>query len=280
MALFIFTDNPTILLAKNWPIVLIAFVSATVANATAVGGGFIFLPLFSFAYSLSPVASLKLALSTQAFGMSSGALGWSKSLIDFRYFKYGAITGILGMLIGTFIIKPDPNLIHGIFGYASILVGIGIFIEILYLSKSKKNKTQELTNSSVIEYSAFAFIGGLITAWTSIGIGEVVALWMLFRAKENMVKCVATGVAVLAICSISGLVFHTIEGGIAWDYLWFTAPGVILGGRAGAVFGKKLVGQKSSESNKQEEGHHKEVRLKIFVAVIILIDGLVVILNS
>lgn len=281
--LFGVMDNPSTLLIENWPIVLISFFSATVANATAVGGGFIFLPLFSFAYSLSATEALKLALATQAFGMSSGALGWSKKVIDFRYLKYGAIAGVLGMFIGTFIFIPPGHLIHSIFGYASILVSIGLFIEMIYIRKKSPTSThQHQSKNRLNEFLAWSLLGGLITAWTSIGIGEVVALWLLFRMKESVVKSVATGVAVLAICSISGFVFHMYEGGIIWEYLIFTAPGVLLGGRAGALVGKAMAGFKKPKE--KEEQQHQEggagFGLKLFVALVILADGVVVIFSA
>ena len=70
-------DEPIDLILERWPVFFTAIVAAAVANATAVGGGFIFMPLFTFGYGFTSLESLKLALATQAFGMSSGALAWS-----------------------------------------------------------------------------------------------------------------------------------------------------------------------------------------------------------
>ena len=53
---------------------LVAFFAASVANATAIGGGFLFMPLFIFVYQLAPPLALKLSIATQAFGMSSERL--------------------------------------------------------------------------------------------------------------------------------------------------------------------------------------------------------------
>ena len=49
---------------------VLAFLTASVANATAIGGGFLFMPLFIFIYQLAPVMALKLSIATQAFGMT------------------------------------------------------------------------------------------------------------------------------------------------------------------------------------------------------------------
>ena len=61
---------------------MVAFIAASVANATAIGGGFLFMPLFIFIYQLTPPLALKLSIATQAFGMTSGALTWGRKYID------------------------------------------------------------------------------------------------------------------------------------------------------------------------------------------------------
>ena len=282
-------DQPAELFAKNWPIIVIAFFSAMVANATAVGGGFIFLPLFSFMYDLSAIQSLKLALSTQAFGMTSGALSWPRHLIIWRYALFASLASGLGMVLGTFIWQPSNDLIHVYFGYASIVVGIILIVEALQ-RKSEDNTAYSI--SSKTEKAIFFMIclgGGLITAWVSIGIGEIVAMWMLFRARYSIASSVATGVVVLALCSLLGFAFHITLGGIAWEYLAFTSIGVMFGGRAGAKLGAVLSSNHSAQKTPQQK-RDKFVEattikqftadrpLKIFVALVILLDGIVVLL--
>jgi uncharacterized membrane protein YfcA len=69
-----------------------------------------------------------------------------------------------------------------------------------------------------------------VNALVSIGIGEVVALWLLFRHRVAIETAIGTGVLVLAACSVLGLVLHAQLGGVPWSYLAFTAPGAALGG--------------------------------------------------
>jgi hypothetical protein len=57
-------------------LVLVGFAVAIVANATAIGGGIFFVPILVFGYGLSPAVAVQLSIAGQAFGMTSGAIGW------------------------------------------------------------------------------------------------------------------------------------------------------------------------------------------------------------
>ena len=279
LVLLNFFSEPIQLFLDSWPIIIIAFLGAVVANATAVGGGFIFVPLFTFFYDLSAIQSLKLALSTQAFGMTTGALSWPRRLIVWPYFFLACGASSLGMMLGTFFWIPSNELIHQLFGYASIVIGAVLFIEATYSSLKEKQHHRLAMNQWAVCYFFVCIAGGLITAWVSIGIGEVVAMWMLFQARYSIASSVATGVAVLAFCSVLGFIFHNIIGGIVWHYLIFTSIGVIFGGRVGAKFGARL-----ASTNKFDQPPllprrktFSEKPLKLFVAAVILLDGIVVI---
>lgn len=270
ITLNLFFHEPIQLITNYWPITVIAFVSAIVANATAIGGGFIFLPLFSLSYALNATEALKLALSTQAFGMTSGALSWPRNLIQWHYFFLACLGSSIGMAVGTFYWFPSNEVIYSAFGNFSILLCFLLLFEALYKPLSNAN-TSNLPCTKIILFVLVCCLGGLITAWISIGVGEIVAVWLLLQAKLNISKSIATGVAVLAFCSILGFIFHSMSGGIPWEYLMFTAPGVILGGNVGAKLGMKLA---NADLTFSTHYFSAEILLKIFVALIVLFDGI------
>ena len=277
----IFVDDFTTLLSQYWPVSIIAFFSAAVANATAVGGGFIFLPLFTFYYGLSDASSLKLALSTQAFGMTSGALSWPLSIIQWRPLLGACVFSGVGMLLGTFYWLPAGGEIHFYFGIVSVVLGLAIISEIALSHTRRKSDSITLEGTTIkrnkyqwLLFLVLCFGGGIINAWVSIGIGEVVALYLIYIWRHNLTEAISTGVATLAFCSLLGFVSHAHLGGIPWDYLTFTSVGVILGGRLGARLGLKL--GRLTYKKQPLSGHY----LKAFVAGIIFIDGLVVLYNS
>lgn len=254
---------------------LIAFFAASVANATAIGGGFLFMPLFIFIYKLAPIAALKLSIATQAFGMTSGALTWGRRYIEKPAFIVGSIASIFGVCLATYVWVVPSSYIKPLFAVISLGVFIALVVEMKLKLPNEKNLVDFKLNYQLIGFCLSAFAGGLITGWTAIGVGEVVALYLLFFYRLSLDIAIGTGVAVLAVSSMAGFLFHMNLGGIPWELLVFTVPGVILGGRYGVKFAKHL---EQSVSQSSSEKIVKKSPLKLVFAMVILIDCIVILL--
>ncbi len=274
-----FFDDPWTLIKSNWIITPIAFVAAAFANATAVGGGFLFVPLFIYVYALTPIIALKLSLATQAFGMTSGSLGWSRKYIDGRGFIVGGLASLVGMYLGTYEWQIASENIKPVFGWVSMVIFTAIMLEIYFGKGSQETGIKTLKDLRLPGFVVATFFGGILTAWTAIGVGEVVALYLLFIYKIRMDISIGTGVAVLAVDSIAGLIFHSDLGGIPVDLLVFTAPGVVLGGFFGARVGRfveqKVLNPKSGETPKKQG----QSPLKWVFSLIVLVDGASILTN-
>lgn len=256
---------------------LVAFFAASVANATAIGGGFLFMPLFIFVYQLAPPLALKLSIATQAFGMTSGALSWGRNYIDKHAFILASIASITGVWFATYLWIVPSSLIKPLFAIISLGVFFALIVEMRLKGSSEHTAAKFSVNRVSVFFVLSAFAGGLITAWTAIGVGEVVALYLLFFYRLRLDIAIGTGVAVLAVSSIAGFIFHTDLGGIPWDLLLFTVPGVILGGRYGVKVAKYLESNVSQSSSDQLL---KKSPLKLIFAVVILIDCIVILLSE
>lgn len=254
-----------------------AFFAASVANATAIGGGFLFMPLFIFVYKLAPAVALKLSIATQAFGMTSGALAWGRKYIDKRAFILASSASILGVWVATYLWVVPSNYIKPLFA----LISLGVFFALILEMRLKVVDEQQAAKFTLNVISVFfvfsAFVGGLITGWTAIGVGEVVALYLLFFYRLRLDIAIGTGVAVLAVSSIAGLIFHLHLGGIPWELLAFTVPGVILGGRYGAKMAKHIEAEVKQSANRNII---KKSPLKLIFAVVILLDCIVILLSE
>ena len=254
---------------------LVSFFAASIANATAVGGGFLFMPLFIYIYKLAPVVALKLSIATQAFGMTSGALSWGRQYIDRQAFMVASTASILGVWLASFVWVVPSSYIKPLFAFISLGVFIALVLEMKYKEAKGSGSFSLELNASSLFFVISTFIGGLITGWTAIGVGEVVALYLLFIYRLNLDVAIGTGVAVLAASSVAGFVFHIILGGIPWDLLMLTVPGVMLGGRYGAKLAKHLEHRgKAAKSSSIK----KASPLKLFFAAVILIDCMVIFL--
>ena len=272
--LFSFFEAPLTLLKNNWEITPLSIIAAAFANATAVGGGFLFVPLFIFGYGLTATTALKLSLATQAFGMSSGALGWSRHYILKHKFFVACAASSVGMYLGTYWWIIDNGHIKLIFGWVNIGIGLAILLEMKLGAKTHRVHINDDTLLKRLLFFVICIFGGLINSWASIGIGEVVALYLMFIYRVRIDYAIATGVAVLAFDSILGLAFHTHLGGIRWDYLIFTAPGVIIGGRYGAKLGRWAEARVIQKERKASFSP-----LKWVFTGIVVIDGIIMLIQ-
>lgn len=269
-------DNSMALFMHNWPITPVAFVAAAFANATAIGGGFLFVPLFILAYGLTPIAALKLSLATQAFGMTFGALGWSRKFIVMRALLIASVASVIGMAMGTYWFAVSNAQVKSIFAWMSLFIFIVILLEIRF---GRGSANSDIGNDSPAKTGFFALAcvaGGMITAWTAIGVGEVVALYLLFAYRIRIDAAIGTGVAVLAVDSLAGLLFHSHLGGITWEYLVFTAPGVALGGYCGARFGRNIENRKNFRTDTGRlDSSKRQSPLKWLFGTVIFVDSMV-----
>jgi uncharacterized membrane protein YfcA len=265
------------LFGPNFFLTLAAFIAASVANATAIGGGFLFMPLFIFVYQLAPPIALKLSIATQAFGMTSGALSWGRSYIDKTAFLIASTASIIGVWLATYGLAVPSAYIKPLFAIISLGVFFALVLEISLKVTDQQQKVNFRLNTTSIFYAFVALAGGLVTGWTAIGVGEVVALYLLFFYRLRLDKAIGTGVAVLAVSSIAGFIFHSDLGGIPLELLAYTVPGVILGGRYGVKVAKYI------ESNIKQSGSKKLFQkspLKLIFAAVILIDCIVILLSE
>lgn len=274
-----FFPDGVALFMEHWEIIPLAFLGAVVANATAIGGGFLFVPLFIFGYGLPSLIALKLSLASQAFGMTSGSFGWSKKFIALDLLPAIAVSSIVGVFFGSYIFVLNGLAIKSVFGWVSIFIFVAIVLEMMF--GHKYGQTDEVYNSRarLLGLVIFSALGGLLTAWTAIGIGEIVALYLLFVYKRSIEMAIATGVAALAIDSLAGLIIHSQIGGIPYELLVFTAAGCSIGGFFGARMGRTV----EEKLRKVEIAGMSESAfspLKCLFAGIILIDGIVMLVHA
>ncbi|MEM9101434.1 MAG: sulfite exporter TauE/SafE family protein [Pseudomonadota bacterium] len=266
--LFLIFPNPENLLENYSLITPLAFLAATLANATALGGGFLFIPLFIFMYGLSSVSALKLSLATQAFGMTAGVIGWSTKNILWPALRINLCGAIPGMLVGTFFYFPDANVIKITFAIISLIAAIAIIVESKWGGAAQRESLPILPPAYTGIFLCLSFFAGMLNAWVAIAMGEFVVLWLLFLCKIRIEKAIATGVASLAICSILGFISHIFLGGIPWAMLMFSAPAVLAGGYTGAKLGAYLEKRHQTRNSSLSP-------LRLIFVIILLIDSFI-----
>lgn len=253
--------NPGELAARNWELIFVGVIGAVIGNITAIGGGLVFIPVLMFAYNVDPVSALKLAFVTQAVGMTSGASGWlRRGEVPLRLLRWTVPTLIIGALISTFLIKPSPMLVKGLFGPITITAGI-----LTLLTLDREGGLLDLPRRANWPLAGMSLFGGLVTGWVAIGEGEIIAAFCMLVYGLKATRALGLGVVLLSINSIFLALMHSFFiGGVPWDMAIFTMLGVLWGGRLGPYLAQWI----SLHTAK-----------KIFATIAIL-DGLLIMLQA
>ena len=248
--------DPVGLFANHWPLVVVGFLGALLGNATAVGGGLVFVPVMILVYHLGAVPALKLALASQAFGMTSGAFGWiRRGVVPFHLVRLTLLPTLVGCTFGTVVVQPSSLLVKGLFGPTSVLIGALM----LWLLRYSFN-ADDIPRQARLPVALMAVVGGVLTAWVAVGIGEVMAAYLMLRYRLRPDRAIGLGVVLLAVSSIYLTVLHqALTADIPWDLAVFTILGCVFGARLGPYLGQWV----------------SPKRLKLVFAAIAIIDGLI-----
>jgi uncharacterized membrane protein YfcA len=246
---------------------LLGILGAIFANSTGAGGGVVFIPAFN-ELAFSEQQAIATSFAIQCFGMTAGAVTWwfhykheKTELRLWQGFKriiaVCSIASILGIwLVYGFDIHP-PSTMQQNFSWFSLLLGLFIVITVLLVKPSR-----ERSQLYYVDYFALCMIGifgGAITAWLSVGVGELLAIYLILR-RFDVSMAVAAAVIVSAFTVWSAIWQHTVVSfDVYWQVVFFAGPAAVLGG----VFAKTLVTYLSA------------TRLKLFFAFWLLVIGLI-----
>ncbi|MDA8963321.1 sulfite exporter TauE/SafE family protein [Pseudomonadales bacterium] len=267
--LSIFVENPIQLISEYGQFFFLGLAGAIVANSTGAGGGIVFIPAFT-SMGVVGVSALGTSLAIQCFGMTAGSLSWMYSMYNQRLDGKGTlqliyqllvlagISSVLGMLSAQYFFSPPVWPIEEIFKYFSIVFGFVLLLAVLRRNKNRQTHNR-LRRRDMPMIAIVCFLGGVITSWISIGVGEWLAILLFFLGYPTMgVVCVA--VCISSIVVLAGIPYHIwIVDSISWEILLFAAPAAIIGGSVARLLSERL----------------GPVKLKIFFSIWVLVTGLI-----
>lgn len=242
----------------------LGIVGAIFANSTGAGGGVVFIPMFS-QLNFTEQQAVATSFAIQCFGMTAGSVTWwlhyKKEKTELRlwqHFKAIIIVTALASIIGLksvlyFNINP-PATLHISFSWFSLLLGFFIIV-VIYLRQPHRERSQ-LVLVDYIAMISIGVFGGAITGWLSVGVGELLVIYLLLR-HFDMSMAVSAAVIVSAITVWVGISQFSNE--VYWQVVLFAGPGAVLGG----IFAKTLV------------THLSATKLKLFFAFWLLVSGTV-----
>lgn len=256
-------------LISNWWLPLIGVGGALVANSTGIGGGIVFVPAFD-RLGLAADDIVGTSLIIQSFGMTMGALSYlarrrsaprGDALDTATYRMIIALTAIpatLGAWLATEGgLRPDLPL-RTIFKAISLTL-VGLIVVSEFLPKPNAQERQITWRKDGLSLVAIGLAGGFFVGWISIGVGELLAVYLLLRGERGRD---AIGLAVI-VTSVTVLMTEVATGfALLADVTTalLVAPGALLGGFL-APYVLHMVGQ---------------TRVKWFCASFIVLSSLVV----
>lgn len=208
----------------------------------------VFVPAFNM-LEVGSESIIATSFAIQCFGMTAGMIAWRKhaqnqlsSCSGFQKLAWERYLGlillfsspaIVGILVGQYLIVLDSAVqVKLIFKGFSALFGVSILATTLYIVRSRSISSEPIEFDGRLNVVAVVvgLIGGLITAWLSIGVGELIAV-MLILMRFPVRLAIGVAVSVSAICVWFGIQKYIwIEPTINFDVLVFAAPAAIIGG--------------------------------------------------
>ncbi|WP_144392901.1 sulfite exporter TauE/SafE family protein [Pleionea sediminis] len=223
----------------------IGLLAAIIANSTGAGGGIIFLPAFTM-LGISTETALSTSFAIQCFGMTSGALAWlsfrqrERNLGHYEWHGFthlltlSVVGSLIGLLLAQYVLPPLKFDVHSLFSFFSIFVGLYIVLAPFLFKAVPEERSVSLSYIEQLFLLFVAIIGGMVTAWLSVGVGELVAIALL-AMKFRVQQAVAVAVCVSSISVIVGVMKYVGQGIISTDILLFAAPAAMIGGAVARV---------------------------------------------
>lgn len=237
------------LLAQLWFLPGVGVIGAIIANTSGTGGGVVFVPVFNAlrelgVLSLSPLMVVGVSMGIQSFGMTMGSLRWTDRLLhqpgpgplearvrirDFATVVLAVLVLSLPALLATQRLTAfdQQDVLFAYKGF-SILLGSAL-IAATWTFNAARPERERLARIDLIVLLALAIPGGMITALFSVGMGELVALYLFIR-HYPVLLCTGAACVISAVCCISGVVWHIGAGTIRWELVLLAGPAAALGG--------------------------------------------------
>jgi uncharacterized protein len=233
-------------LGQIWYFPAIGTFGAIIANTSGTGGGVVFVPVFNILrhegiVDLSREQIVAAAFAIQCFGMVMGSLTWTNNIYKTKEPQTGVSEREFWLIIGLVlaISAPimlatqrltdfDPRTVLLWFKGFSIVLGIALVITTWSVNRTRPARTA-LAAVDLWVLAGLSVLGGFVTALFSVGIGELVALYLFIR-HYPLNTCTATAVIISGVTVLLGVQYHVFKGTVPWEVVVLAGPGAFLGG--------------------------------------------------
>lgn len=200
------------LYADHWLAPFTMIFGSFIAGASSEGGGAIAFPVFTLLMKVPPDTARNFSFAIQSIGMTAAStLIFSfKIPISWRAITYTSISGIVGLLIGTFVVAPIVPATETKLFFVSLWLSFG-FALFLANRNPQRSTLDDLPNLKVADKAyilTFGIVGGIITAIFGNGIDIFTFCFFTLYYKLNEKVATPTSVIIMTINTIVGFILH------------------------------------------------------------------------
>jgi uncharacterized membrane protein YfcA len=243
-------------------LIILTFLSAFVLSMIGLGGGILFIPIFTLIFHIPVQNAIGLSLFCMTINTLSATIGfWSNKNVNWKLAVAYDVFDIPGIILGAWLTEIIPSII------LEIICGIGICtIAILVLLKKKSKQpfsekkqnlsaeNDQITPNSVPINLKFAwtgknlkwvifssFMGGLVTGMVGLGGGTVDTTTMILLGVPEHI---AAGSSTLAMffTNAFGAATHVLLGNILWELALPLGLAVLFAGFLGSRIASRING--------------------------------------
>ena len=247
-ALVLAVPYDPVLFRQLWFLPGVGVIGAIIANTSGTGGGVVFVPVFNAlrewsVMDLQPLQVVGVSMAIQSFGMTMGALRWTDRLYhqpapdplhalvrpaDFFTVALAVLAlSLPAMLVTQRVTAFDQHAVLMGYKLFSILLGIALIVS-TWTVNLKRPEKRRLERLDLIVLLLLAVPGGVLTALFSVGIGELVALYLFIR-HYPVLLCTGAACLISAVSVVAGSGWHIVAGTIQWEVVLLAAPGAMIG---------------------------------------------------
>ena len=195
---------------------------------------------------MSEAQSVATSFGIQSFGMTAGAITW---FVHYRLFKTSlhlwqplyriiglcSLFSIIGIWSAYLLGWHVTGYLSTAFGGFSLLLGLVLLAIVIFHITGHQHSV--LTGYDLFALTLISYFGGILTAWLSVGVGELIGIYLILR-RFDVSMAVAASVIISAITVWSALPHHLSENSqVNWNIVMFAGPGAVIGG----IFARTLV---------------------------------------
>lgn len=250
LGLLLFATYDRALLGQLWFLPGVGTLAAVIANTSGTGGGVVFVPVFNAlrehgVMTLDPLRVTAASMAIQSFGMTIGGLRWTDRLLHqpaaaasagqaaVRPRDYALVIGaVLALALPALWAMQRLTIVDGhmiLLGYKAFSIFLGLALIITtWTINHKRPERGRLEPVDIAVLLLIAIPGGALTALFSVGIGELVALYLFIR-HYPVLLCTGTACVISSVSALVGSIWHIEAGTMPWEIVLLAGPGAIFG---------------------------------------------------